>query len=331
MEKTIKNYELLSKVRPSNASLFLNCTKALETEVIKPKEYGDAEKEVMARGREKHKLVEDILKKHYEDKENIINDIENLKDDNLKAYVETLITRYPASKYNVRIEKSIPIPILKRYGTVDFLAYNDKELHIIDLKTGFVDVEPVNKQNILYAVSMLQLLKELKVTTIEKVVLGIFQHNILNSVEVSKETLKYEWKKIAASVVDILTMNLKYKVGPWCGWCSNKTCKAIVDKAIELSEFDLQPNGVKELIEIHRILDKKVKQVKEELNKADNVEDFGFKKYYRSSKVVTNKKELIDNIIKYGDLKYLNVSTKASEKYSDYFKIIRKPYLKEIK
>jgi hypothetical protein len=331
--KKIKNYQLLSLIRPSNASLFLNCTKALEWELIKPKTIRESQKEIMATGTEKHKTAELILKNHYEYKKDISDDLEKLEDNNLKKYIETLIVRYPTTKYNVRIEKSIPIPFLNRYGTVDFLAFNENELHIIDLKTGFVEVEAWSKQNIIYAISMLTLLKEITKSDIEYIYLGIFQNSKLNIMEIAKESLYYEYKEILKTLNKINNLDLSYKVGYWCGWCSNKSCEALRDKATNISNYDVDPTTIKEFMELEKILKAKIKTIKEDLQYMEDREvlDYGFKKFYRSTKVINDKDTLLKDIISNGDFDLLNISQQASKKYNKYFTDVKKPYFKATK
>ena len=124
------------------------------------------------------------------------------------------------------------------YGTIDFLAANNKTLHIIDLKYGLgVKVDSTeNSQLKIYALGAIQELDCLY--DFEKIILTIYQPRIGN---VSTwETTKTELLKWAEDVLkpaaDLADRGEGiFRSGPWCKFCKAKaTCKERSKVALDI-------------------------------------------------------------------------------------------------
>ena len=98
-------------------------------------------------------------------------------------------------------------------GTVDFWALVDGTCHILDLKTGFIEVEAEdNAQLHCYALILRHLLRHVKV---DRFVLEIWQNGQMRQEQANEQLLDLITFKIAK----IKAGYMQFKTGNWCMYC----------------------------------------------------------------------------------------------------------------
>jgi hypothetical protein len=299
--KKMFSFELIDLIRPSKADRQLKCSKS----IIFDKELSDTN-EIAQRGILLHKIAEEVLKAKdlslLDKKEFDSEDDREL----VRNYCEYVLNNFD----NFEIEYAVFNYFNNHRSIIDFWSIKDNELHIIDLKTGYIAVNPLSYQNIIYASNLLYELSLLNDLDIKYVNLGIWQYDYLNSIKISVKELEKRMNDLEQVIKDIKDNKLKYEVGTHCKYCNNlKNCKQLHDKYIEINLNDYPTvQEMREAIKLFKIFEDKIKKYKSDLiarvSQGDNIEgvkivnrnlrkiDEGFLKDYLAYK---NKESILDD------------------------------------
>ena len=161
------------------------------------------------------------------------------------SYVTEVISRYESPTVFVEERLDLSEYVKESFGTADCVIVGGNDLHIVDLKTGYIFVDAKeNSQLMLYGLGALTLFDG--IYDIEKVVLHIYQPRRCNisTYVISKKEL-YEWGE---SIREIAEKAYKgegeFSCGEWCIFCKAKnTCRKRAEENLKLAqeEFTLPP------------------------------------------------------------------------------------------
>ena len=147
------------------------------------------------------------------------------------------------------------------FGTTDFGCVADGVLHIVDLKTGFIEVRcENNSQMMIYALGCLREFDFLY--DITSVRMTIFQPRIHNcdTWEISVEDLnRWAEEVLKPAAAESLSGNGTFQPGPWCSnyFCAARNrCRARADQFLELAKLDFKLPALLSDEEIAIALDK---------------------------------------------------------------------------
>ena len=207
----------MSKLSPSKAHRYLNCTKSLEFDTA------FVETPWTIRGNILHEFGErKLLEKETQqfEEDNVFNDYEQFL---IRSYVEAVNNEYNLIQADsLHVEEKEPIVL---YGNkinliIDALCLGKKIASIIDLKTGNNDISPVeNEQLVFYAYSVL-----MKYPQVEIFRLSIFQKGKLKTEIVTREYV-YDFFIQRFDIFDAISRNeLTFRPSEKaCKYCGNRT------------------------------------------------------------------------------------------------------------
>lgn len=209
------------KLSPSKAHRFLNCTKSLEYDV-------ETETPASIRGSMLHEYasmqLSDYLMPEDYDKIEIFRQKNNIND-----YEERLISYYInavrelqkefAGKLTVEVRRTMPIFGNDIDFIIDSLILGHTRAAIIDLKTGRVDVEPENNDQLLFYSYYVAF----NFPNVKSLTIGIFQKCKLKTIEISPENV-FDYMIGKEHVFeDIKNGNLTFNPGEkTCRYCAHK-------------------------------------------------------------------------------------------------------------
>lgn len=186
-------------------------------------------------------------------------------------YCQALIVR--ADRYGIESRVSLDgfAPINGQSGTLDFWALVEKELHVVDFKSGSVRVAPDSEQLLAYAGGLMT--SEFpSYTGITKVVLTIVQQNHIEHHTMTLEEFWRELKGLSNVLLSALKPNPEFRPSdeacqycPAAGACSARAAmfEGLL-KATETNEVSLMPlDKVEETFIWKSRVDRYFKQIEE--------------------------------------------------------------------
>ncbi|OLR65166.1 DUF2800 domain-containing protein [Peptoniphilus porci] len=232
----------------SSSSRWIHCPPS----VMLSQKYEDEVSPYALEGTSAHALAEYKLKKllglDIKDPTNDLNfydeEMEELTE-GYASYVTEVISRYESPAVFVEERLDLSDYVKESFGTADCVVVSGNDLHIVDLKTGYIFVDTKeNTQLMLYGLGALTLFDG--IYDIEKVVHHIYQPRRCNisTYEINKTEL-YKWGE---SVREIAEKAYKgegeFSCGEWCIFCKAKNkCRKRAEENLKLAqdEFTLPP------------------------------------------------------------------------------------------
>ena len=268
---------LFTKFRPSSSERQLKCTKSLQLETIHETKF--VQSDIAQRGNDIHRLSELLymdevipieLLEHKDFKEysyfanqyiKYLNTIDDILGNNSVSLVEEPIKLDDLYKY-----------MYGKIGTIDYVSFDDNNLHIVDLKTGHTAISAEDNYQ-LYIYAYLYLLEcEKNGYEFENISIHIFQETFLstntNMINLTPMDLK---KWIQENVLDVFykidTAQLQYKIGKHCSYCPNLAyCKPIASLGFHSQRGDrLGLDEMVDMVKISGVIDKQLKAIKAHL------------------------------------------------------------------
>lgn len=161
------------------------------------------------------------------------------------SYVTEVIIRYENPAVFVEERLDLSGYVKESFGTADCVVVGDNDLHIVDLKTGYIFVDAKeNTQLMLYGLGALNLFDG--IYDIEKVVLHIYQPRRCNisTYEIKKIEL-YKWGETVREIAEKAYKGEgEFSCGEWCIFCKAKNkCRKRAEENLKLAqdEFILPP------------------------------------------------------------------------------------------
>lgn len=242
----------------SGAHRWLACTPSAMLESRYPNTTSEAaEKGTLAHElaelKVKYFVMENITKGEFDEREKIIKKdslYEKEMDLHTDLYIQeinrivTALGEYTAVATEHRVDMGSIIP--NGFGTVDFRAVADEELHIVDYKNGRKKVEVKdNPQLMLYAFGEYMMLKD--IYDIKSVFIQVVQPKVNNygSQEIPIETLLkwVDWVKERAEEANEGTG--QFVAGDHCYFCKVKDCRCRAERSLDNARkwFGLSGDG----------------------------------------------------------------------------------------
>lgn len=178
--------------------------------------------------------------------------------DSYASYVMEVVEKYKDPQVYIEERLDLSKYVRESFGTADCIIVGEKELNILDLKTGYIFIDAKgNTQLMLYGLGALMLFD--RIYDIERIILHIYQPRICNiSTYTINKTDLYEWgesiRKIAEKAYE---GEGEFKCGEWCVYCKAKNkCRKRAEESLKVAreEFEIPPELTDE--EIQEILPK---------------------------------------------------------------------------
>ena len=172
--------------------------------------------------------------------------------DDYASFLQELIAEakkyHPNETPKIMFEQHVELGDPDIYGTCDFLMIIGNELHIVDLKYGYQEVDAwENPQLMIYALGALNEFDCLY--DIQVVHLNIFQPRIENYAHWQMPTEKlYQWRDeiLRPAAEKALKGEGEFNPGPWCthNFCKCRNiCRARVEQLLDVAKYEFaQPS-----------------------------------------------------------------------------------------
>lgn len=230
----------MAKLRPSAAKIWMECAKSAKLSALVPY----VETPFTKKGTNLHAVAANKLLDKYglvrpKEETTPINRLEQADIDAYLRFVDSMTTDvFEDEIFDVDIEEKLTLEdfLYEGNGVIDYNAYNEDNLLIIDFKSGFKRVYPDdNPQLNIYALAKLyKLEKELNLRP-NNIYLAISQPSQNNNryVKLSRAEL-IEWLESVRDNIDNAYFEKgEFKVGPHCQFCPARgSCAAHLKQAL---------------------------------------------------------------------------------------------------